>query len=148
MHLATSFMVNRPREEVYAAWMDLERSPEWAEPVIERRKLTDGPTGVGTRYLARDQFPGRVLEFTVEIIEYEPPEIVAAAWDGVMSGGWTARFSESDGQTSVALEADMTPQGWLKVMTPVISGFARKAIVKDMQSFATWVESGQANATG
>jgi len=144
MHLETTFTVDRPIGEVYEAWMDLERSPEWADPVIERRKLTEGPVGVGTTYLARDQFPGRIMEFTVEITQYDPPAMVAAAWDGVMGGGWTARFRETGGTTAVDLEADVTPRGWLKVMSPIISSFARKAMVKDMQAFATWVESGRA----
>lgn len=66
--------------------MDLERSPEWAAPVIERHKLTEGPMGIGTTYLARNQFPGRVIEFTVEITEFQPPDLVTAVWDGCE--GW------------------------------------------------------------
>lgn len=148
MHLETTFSVDRPIAEVYGAWMNLERSPEWAAPVLERRRLSDGPVGVGTRYHAKDQFPGRVIEFTVEITEYQPPHLVTASWDGAMGGGWTARFTESDDSTVIDLEADMTPRGWLKVMSPVIGSFARRAIAKDMKAFTDWVESGRAETTG
>ena len=147
MQLKTSFVVNRPVREVFEAWMDLERSPEWAAPVIERRKVTQGPVGVGTTYLARDQFPGRVIEFTVEITEHDPPHKVSAKWDGVMGGGWTAGFGQAGEATNVDFRAEMVPKGWLRLMTPLISGFARKAIVKDMTSFKNWVESGQAADT-
>jgi len=62
MDLAIDFVVRRPVGEVFGAWADLERAPEWAAPVLERRKLTDGPVGPGTRLLARDRFPGRTID--------------------------------------------------------------------------------------
>lgn len=144
MHLDWNFEVERPIEEVFDAWVDLDRAIDWTGgAVLERRKITDGPTGVGTRFAARDQFPGRVLEFEVEFIEYDRPHVVAASWNGVMGGGWRSVFEESNGVTQVDLDADLIPQGLLRLMTPVIARFAGKEIGKDMTRFKEWVEAGQ-----
>lgn len=78
----TRVYINRPVGEVFARWADLGRAPEWAAAVIERRKLTEGPVGVGTKYRAVDQFLGRRIEFTLEITEYEPDRLMAGAWSG------------------------------------------------------------------
>jgi uncharacterized membrane protein len=56
MKFNDSITIFRPAGQVFACWSDVERYPEWAEPVIERRKLTDGPVGVGSRFHAVDQW--------------------------------------------------------------------------------------------
>ena len=142
MDLDIDFVVRRPVAEVFAAWADLERAPEWAEPVLERRKLTAGPVGVGTRFRARDRFPGRTIEFDMEIVAHDPERLMAAEWFEPMKGGWEARFSEHPDGTAVSMKASMTPTGALRLMAPLISRFARRAITKDMAAFAAWVEKG------
>lgn len=42
MELETTFVVKRPTEEVYEAWVDLERSPEWAS---DGQRVSVSPTG-------------------------------------------------------------------------------------------------------
>ena len=81
MELEGTTVVARPISEVFSYWADLERAGEWSGPVIERRKLSDAPAGVGTRYHAVDRLAGRRVEFTLEITAYEPAERMAAMWD-------------------------------------------------------------------
>ncbi len=82
MQLKGSVVVNRPVEKVFAHLLDLERSPEWADDfgVVERRKLSDGPTGVGTRFHAVDRLFGLQNVYEVEITELEQGRYLAAAW--------------------------------------------------------------------
>ncbi len=142
MELDARVYINRPVGEVFVRWGDLERAPEWAGAVIERRKLTEGPVAVGTKYRAVDQFPGRRIEFTVEITEYEADRLMAGAWSGALEGGWEARFEERDGGTELAVHAEMKPSGMLKLLSPLMGGFARRAMQKDLARFKTWVEAG------
>lgn len=74
MRLRASVVIAAPAENVFEQWTDLERSHEWTDPVIARRKLTAGPTRVGSRFLVVDQWPGQKVEFTMEITEYEANE--------------------------------------------------------------------------
>ncbi|NNE11240.1 MAG: hypothetical protein HKN41_03230 [Ilumatobacter sp.] len=134
--------VQRPVDEVFASWADLERSPEWAAPVLERRKLTDGPVAVGTRFLARDRFPGREVEFELEITALETDQHMAAEWFEPMGGGWDATFVEAEGGCRVTLEASMEPTGVMKMLSPIVAPWARRQMRKDLDSFKQLLESG------
>lgn len=141
MNLDVEIDVERPIDEVFGYWADLENGPEWAGPVVERRRLTEGPIGVGTRYLAVDRFPGKDLTFEVEIVAFEPNEMMAANVGEPMNGGWEARFSESNGGTRVHLLADVSPPGPLRFLAPVMGGWMKRAIQKDLLAFKQILEA-------
>ena len=58
MKVHDSVMIAVPIEDVFDAWTDVEKYPEWVAPVLERRKLSDGPVGVGTKFAAKDRWQG------------------------------------------------------------------------------------------
>lgn len=141
MKLETEVAISRPIGEVFEYWADLERASEWAAPVIARRKLTDGPVAVGTRFHAVDQFPGRRLEFDLEITEFEPNRLMAAKWFKPMEGGWEARFSEADGRTQLSMRAEMSPVGLMKLLSPLMGPWAKRQMQRDLQAFKDLLES-------
>lgn len=141
MQLDVEVTVDRPVSEVFEYWADLENGPEWAAPVVERTKLTEGPVGVGTRYHAVDRFPGRDLVFEVEVVAFEPGRFMAAKVGEPMNGSWEARFTEATGSTELRLIADVSPPGPLKVFSPLMGGWMKRAIQKDLQAFKTRLEA-------
>lgn len=138
--LSADTFVERPRPEVFDYFADLERASEWATPVLERRKLTDEPVGVGTRFAATDQFPGRRVEFTVEITEYVQDERIAARWSKPIEGGWVVTFSDADGGTRVALEGHAKPTGMYRMLAPALRGWVEHQISADLARFKTILE--------
>ncbi|MGW5195265.1 SRPBCC family protein [Kribbella sp. NPDC004138] len=68
MRFTNTITVNRPPVTVFAFLANLENLPEWNYALAETRKLTPGPTGVGTRYLQTRTIPVRAEE-TLEITE-------------------------------------------------------------------------------
>lgn len=144
MKLAGAVFVDRPVEKVFARLADLERSPGWSVDfgVIERSKLTDGPTGVGTRFRAVDQLLDRRNEYEVEITAYEQNRYLAAAWSEPIGGGWQARFEESDGGTNLTFVGEMEPTGVLKLLAPLMGLWGKRATRRDLDRFKRWVETG------
>lgn len=142
MEFSLTIEVRRPARDVFSYWADLERSPEWAGPVIERRKLTEGATAVGTRFLARDRFPGRTVEFEMEITGFEPNERMAAVWFEPIGGGWEATFAGSDDKTEVTLTASMSPTGVTRLLGPLMARWARRQMRIDLEAFRDRLESG------
>ena len=45
-----SIVINRPVEEVFAAYTNLENHPKWHPGILEAVKTPDGPIGVGTTW--------------------------------------------------------------------------------------------------
>jgi hypothetical protein len=109
---------------------------------VERRKLTDGPVGIGTRYLAVDHCPGRLVELEMEISEFDRPSRRAARWSEPMSGEWHASLEQARGSTRMAFRTVIEPSGLLGVRAPPMSRWARRELRRGLASFKHWVESG------
>ncbi len=63
--------INRPVEEVFAYISDLPSGPEWQPGLVEVRRITEGPEGVGTQYNGVRKFMGRRMESVIEYTTYE-----------------------------------------------------------------------------
>ena len=66
--------INRPIEEVFEFVTDQANSKLYKPFVTESRKITEGPIGVGTRFVEGIDFGKRHYTGIVEILEYRPFE--------------------------------------------------------------------------
>lgn len=70
--------VNRPPAEVFKFIADLCNEPRYVPNVLETEKVSDGPTGVGTKYREVTRIMlGRKAVATYEITQYDPPTTFA-----------------------------------------------------------------------
>ena len=69
--------INRPVKEVFAYVSDLQTGSQWQTGLLEVRRITEGPTGVGTRYTSARKFLGKRLESGIEFTAYEPDKKLA-----------------------------------------------------------------------
>jgi uncharacterized protein YndB with AHSA1/START domain len=67
-----SIIIDRPIEEVFAFVGDLETGIQWQSALLEVRRTTQGPLGVGTQFTSVRKFMGQKVEATVEYVAYEP----------------------------------------------------------------------------
>jgi uncharacterized protein YndB with AHSA1/START domain len=65
-------MIGRPIEEVFGFLSDLENIPRWNDAIVETRKVSEGPVGVGTIYRQVRSVPSRSEE-RFEVTVYNPP---------------------------------------------------------------------------
>jgi uncharacterized protein YndB with AHSA1/START domain len=148
LEVSGEVLVERPILEVFYLFADLEKSHEYSSPVIERTKITEGPAGLGTKYRARDKWPGREVEFIVEITEFSPPNRLGATWSAPMAGGWQATFSGVASGTLVRFAATMKPSGVLALLTPILRPWARRQTGSFLTSFKAWAESQSLTESG
>jgi hypothetical protein len=141
MRVAGEQIVNLPPNEAFRLFSDLERSGEYSKPVVERRKITEGPVNTGTKYNAIDQWPGKRVQFTVEITEYDEPDLLSARWSEPMPGGWLARFRQEGDGTRLSFEASMEPGGILRILSPVLRPWAQRQTRAFLGAFKTWAEN-------
>jgi uncharacterized protein YndB with AHSA1/START domain len=66
-------LIDRPIEEVFAFLADGENDPKFSSRVLEMKKETDGPVGVGTRYRSTVKDAGFKTQREFELTEFEPP---------------------------------------------------------------------------
>ncbi len=72
LNIEKSVVINRPLEEVFAFVSAGENWSQWAAELVETRKTSEGPLGVGTTYTHVAQMLGRRIENGYEVTEYEP----------------------------------------------------------------------------
>lgn len=143
MELGTTTVIDRPVREVFASWSEVERFPEWFGTANERRKLTEGPIGVGTKYHAVDKVSGVRMEGTLEITAYQPNDLVAATLSEPYNTTWEARFEETDGSTRLTFHAVWDPSGWQRPLAPLFRIWAQRQLEKDLDRFKASVESSE-----
>ena len=136
MEIEAAVEVNRPIAEVFARWSEVERYPEWFDMSIERRKVTEGPIRVGTMYHAVDKLPpGRRVESTLEITDYQPSELVAARLAEPINATWEARFEQTDGSTRMTFHTAVNMSGWQGLFAPLLAGWARRQLQTGLDRF-------------
>ena len=99
----TSVHIDAPPERIWEIVGDLGRSHEWAgsSQVKSMSKTTEGPVGVGTKYMAQEKI---LVPFKAEseIVAYEPERCIA----------WTAR----------PVGPNVSPHRWAFILTPENGG--------------------------
>ena len=55
-------LIARPIEEVFGFLSDLENVPKWNYAIVQTRKVSEGPVGVGTTYHQVRSVPSRSEE--------------------------------------------------------------------------------------
>ena len=111
MELNETVRVERPPQDVFDAWVRIDRATRHSPAVVERTKLTEGPIGKGMRFRAVDRWPGMDVGYTVEVTVFDRPERIAAIWSDPLSGGWDAIFEERGGARRCASMPRSIPPG-------------------------------------
>ena len=142
MEIEAVVVVNKPIAEVFARWSEVERHPEWFDMSLDRRKVPEGPIGVGTVYHAVDKLPpGRRVEATLEITAYQPNELMGARLSKPLNATWEARFKEANGGTRMTFRTVAIPSGLQGLVAPLLSGWARRQIQSGLGCFKASVEN-------
>jgi uncharacterized protein YndB with AHSA1/START domain len=142
MELSETLLVARAPAQVFDAWARIDRATRHDSAVLERTKLTEGPIGKGTRFRARDRWPGLDVRYTVELTVFERPDRIAATWSNPLSGGWDAIFEPRDGATELRFHATLQPSGIHGLALRLLWPWYRRKVRRFLESFRRSVESG------
>lgn len=133
-------IVKKPIEVVFARWSEFERFPEWFDSTIERKKLSEGPQGVGTKYRGVEKMPGKRVEFILEITAFKPNQRIAAQLSAPMNAEWDATFETVQSGTRLTLRSVAHLSGIMALMAPLMIGWAKRTQQKGLNRFKASVE--------
>ena len=113
MAMKSSIEIKRTVEEVYAFFLDLERSIVATDPTVESVvKTTEGPLGAGTAFRIRQPVMGKVREQTMQVTAVEPNRMIdMEAAFGPVRPRFTLTFEPTDAGTRVTFRGDSRPIG-------------------------------------
>jgi uncharacterized protein YndB with AHSA1/START domain len=122
-----SVTIDRPIEEVFAYTTDTSNEPEWHTDILEAKKLTAGPTGVGTNWHMRVKPFMGVSETTNEVVAFEVnrKQVLQGVF-GPMRTTLTYLFEPAAGATTFTRRVQIKSSGWMKLMEPIMRLMATK----------------------
>ena len=122
-------VIDRPIEEVFAFLADGENDPKFSPRVLEIRKTTDGPSGVGTVYASTVKDAGMKTQREFKLTEFDAPTKIR--WTElsknmitVPEGGYDLA-PEGEG-TRLTVHNEFEAHGFGKVILPLALRSARK----------------------
>jgi dehydrogenase/reductase SDR family protein 12 len=128
-HYATTFVSQTPVEQAFEYLSRFSTAVEWDPGVVASSDLTPDPVGVGSAFEIVSSILGRRVPLRYEIIEFDAPRLVCLrAQNSTVRSVDTITFVASpQGATTVTYDAQLTPVGLARVLTPLF-GFALRRI--------------------
>ena len=143
--------INRPPEAVFdvIGTHVYENHPHWESEVVEIRRLTDGPVGVGSRAIMVRQEYGRRRAAPYEVTEFVPDRKIAFRHlDGPMTFEIAFMLEPADASTTdLTVQVRVQPKGAFRLLTPLMARSLPKTGDRITGQMVTFVE-GQVRASG
>jgi uncharacterized protein YndB with AHSA1/START domain len=139
--VSASVVITRPIEEVFAFVADQTNAPRWQDGLVEVRRVTDGPIGVGTRHTAVRAFIGRRLELTNEYVRFVPNQEVAFAGASgplVFEASYTTEATPEGTQLTSTIR--MRPGGLFRIAEPLIAADLRRDVRANLAALKALLE--------
>jgi uncharacterized membrane protein len=122
LNIEKSIVINRPVEEVFAFVSPGENWSQWATELVETKKTSEGPLGVGTTYTHVAQMLGRRIENGYEVTEYEPNKKVSMkSTSGPIPAETSLTVESVEGGTKLALTVAAEIAGVFKLAEPLVA---------------------------
>ena len=139
-------IIDRPVEEVFAFVNDQRNAPQWQDGLLEVRRTTEGPIGVGTRHIAVRAFMDQRIEVTNEYIEYEPDRLVRfKSTSGPLPFQFAYLTEPVDTGTLITSAMEMRPEGLPERAEAEIRANLDREMETDLSKLKALLES-RANA--
>jgi uncharacterized membrane protein len=139
-----SIVIGRHAEDVFAYVSDQTNAPRWQRGLLEVRRTTDGPIGVGTRHTFVRTFMGRRMEGSNEYTRWEPNKLVAFEATSGAVGLEASYIVEPIGTDGARLTSrlEMRAPGLLRVAEPLVSATLRRDINANLSTLKSLLEAG------
>jgi hypothetical protein len=139
--VVTETEIARPRAEVAAYACDPGNATAWYANIEHVEWRSEPPLRVGARVAFVARFLGRRLEYIYEIREYAPGErLVMSTADGPFAMETTYEWHDTPGGTRMTLRNRGEPEGFSRVVAPLMARTVRLANRKDLRRLKELLE--------
>lgn len=137
-----NLVINRPVEEVFAFVSNSENLPRWRSTVLEVKKTSTGPIGVGGTFRGRFTFLGRQFDGNLEVTAHEPNQVyVSKMAEGPFPIETRYTFEPVENGTHVTFVVEGAPGGFFKLAEPLVVSMARRSYNTDLQNLKEMLEA-------
>jgi carbon monoxide dehydrogenase subunit G len=139
-----SIVINRPLKEVFAFLSDLENNLKWRSGMIEAKKTSAGPIGVGTTYRMINNLFGRRVEGEAVVTEYELNRKYATMNKSGLPIKTRRTFEPVEEGTRVTFSVETALGGLFKPAEPFMARIGKRRLEADAARVKELIEAGNA----
>lgn len=134
--------IARPVDEVFAVVSDQHNAVRWQAGLVEVRRITEGPIGIGTQHAFVRQLMGRRMEALNEYTEYEPGDRVSFKTISGPLALHATYSTQADGDgTRLKMRFELTrARGFFGLLHPLIVRSIRGQMEADFASLKALLE--------
>jgi hypothetical protein len=143
-HIAGEVTIVAPVEVVFDTVADERNEPTYNPRIARAEKVSPGPVGRGTRFVATPKGMGSKGEMTLEIVEYDRPHrlrsVVRSSYmrvEGVLT------FDDVDGATRLRWDWHMGLVGASRLLSPVLAVIGPRWERRNWVALKSYLESGR-----
>ena len=117
-------VIRRPIAEVFATVADAARFHEWNPTITSARQVSEGETGLGSRFEWKLRGFGIVVQEFEEFEQNKRIRIVPHIRS--LQGGHRFTFTRDGDATRIDHQLEMIPTGWFRLLSPVMGMIGRR----------------------
>lgn len=132
-----------PVEQVFDMVADERNEPRYNPRIARAEKTSQGPVGLGTRFVAEPRGMGRRGLMTIEIIAYDRPNrLTTSIRSSYMAVDGTLRLTPVHGGTSLRWSWDLRLRGAMRILSPLVGVLGPRWERRNWVGLKEFMESG------
>jgi uncharacterized protein YndB with AHSA1/START domain len=137
-----SRIIDRPIEDVFAFVGDQTNTPRWQAGLVEVRRTSDGPIGIGTTHTLVRTFMRRRMEADNEYLAYVPNELITfRTTTGPVRMEASYVFESTADGTRLTSRIEMDASGLMNLAEPLIAAGLRREMKAAFQVLKDLLEN-------
>ena len=140
-------VINRPVDEVFDFVADECNEPRYNPHMLRAEQISEGATGLGTRFRTELRTMGRTMPMIVEFTAFERPRRLASVTrSSMMQTEGALTFDPVPGGTRMRWLWEVRPRGVLKMIAPLVGVIGRRQERRVWGDLKRLLESGGAGS--
>lgn len=139
-------VIDRPIQQVFAYVTDQTKTPSWQAGLLEVRRTTSGPIGVGTKHTIVRSFMGRRMQAETEYVAYETDKLVTFRTTSGPPMRASYVFEAEPTGTRLTSRVELDGAGLFGLLDAVIGAGLRREMKVALPALKALLEGGPATA--
>lgn len=140
MTITEELHLDCPPEVAFDAIADVRNETDWNDDVARADLITDGPIGLGSKFVTHHGRPLGQIESTITRFE-RPSRLELSATSKRMDLAISFTFAEKGSGTLVHGAFDPEPKGIMAALFPLLQPLIRRDMAKQHENLKTFCES-------